>query len=76
MTEPKPAPNLSDAWWTTEHVRHYLHFRNSEATRRWMRRHGVRFCRNNRFLTCRAWVDKALDGKGQPALFPTAQPQT
>ena len=67
--------NLSDAWWTAEHVRVHLSLPTIGATQKWMQRRGVRKCKTDRRLTCRAWIDSALEGSYRPHLVSTTKPK-
>lgn len=59
------APSLSDAWWTLDHVRVYLNLKSKNSARMWLQRRGVRKCPTDRRLTCQAWIDAALNGRGK-----------
>jgi hypothetical protein len=50
------------AWWTTADVAVYLG-KSITATRQLMLRAQVRRCKHDRRLTCREWVDAALNRK-------------
>lgn len=51
---------LTKPWWTTQDVATYLG-KTVDATRQLMRRAKVKRSKVDRTLTCRAWVDKALE---------------
>lgn len=55
-------------WWTTDDVAAYLtHLRNKHCTRNaakiWMTRNNIRRSKADRRLTCREFVDAALNRK-------------
>ena len=51
---------LMKSWWTTRDVAVYLD-KTVAATRQLMRRAKVKRSKVDRTLTCRVWVDKALE---------------
>lgn len=51
---------LTKPWWNTADVAVYLG-KSVVAARQFMRRAGVRRSKADRTLTCRAWVDLAIN---------------
>jgi len=51
---------LVKPWWTTADTAIYLG-KTLSATRQFMRRSKVKRSKSDRTLTCRVWVDKALE---------------
>lgn len=54
---------LQRPWWTTADVATYLGYSTPGAANTWMWRAQVRRCKENNRLTCREWVDAALNRK-------------
>lgn len=73
MSTAAPAISLGDRWWTVEHVRLYLALPSADATRKWMQRRTVEKCKTDRRLTCQAWIDAALAGRGKTTFVSTTK---
>ena len=67
MKKQRAVPKLEEVllrpWWTTADVAAYLGYSTPAAANTWMWRAGVRRSKANSRITCREWVDAALNRK-------------